>query len=160
MGGVLPADAVSRLPAQPSQAAWGVRSTHTFKHRLSPMRWPRQQGVFILRVSWTPASGTTLHGLSPGLQCTASCIFILSLFLITIKRMIYVSMREIYLFLTLCLFEHCRHILCQENLSSRTTFSPEPASPAWPAQHRPRCLRVVPCFSDGQAVSFGSHCKF
>ena len=154
MGGVLPADAVSCLPARPSQAAWGVRSTHTFKHRLSPMRWPRQQGVFILRVSCTQASGTALHGHSPGLQCTASCIFILFLFLITIKRMIYVSMREIYLFLTLRLFEHCRHILCQENLFSRTTFSPEPASPAWPAQHRPHCLRMVPFFSDGQVSLF------
>lgn len=154
MGGVLPADAVSCLPTRPSQAAWGVRSTHTFKHRLSPVRWPRQQAVSILRVSWTPASGTTLHGLSPGLHCTASCIFILSLFLITMKRMIYVSMRETYLFLNFRLFEHCGHILCQENLSSRTTFSPEPASAARPAQHRPHCLHLVPFFSDGQVSLF------
>ena len=48
-----------------SQAAWGVRSAHTFKHRLSPVRWPRQHGVFILRVSWMQASGTTLPGHSP-----------------------------------------------------------------------------------------------
>ena len=88
----------------------------------------------------------------PGLQGTTSCICILSP-LDNHKKDDLRLYERICLFLTLCLFEHCRRILCQENLFSRTTFGPEPASPAWPAQYRPHCLHVVPFFSDGQ-VSF------